>query len=332
MTTLLENRWALWLAATALAVAALYLALPPQSATTVLILALNAAVPIALVAVGEIVNQRGGLVNVGIEGIVSLAALIAIAAAEWAGTSAAGLGAGILLGAAIGWGFAVGATRGHGDQVIGGFGFNILVLGLVAVLILAFWGTPGFHLLSDPSLRLPRLHTPWGPVSWFVPITILLAVLAHLFVFQTRLGAHLRAAGFNPFVTDAAGLDVYRLRIGACTVGGAFAGLAGAYLSLDFLDVVTRNMSQGRGFIALACIVFSGLGLSLALQVAFLFGLVEALALWMQNAPFAKAFVQAGGNFLLLALPYAAVLIALFVSPRTDIVSKVVGQTYRRAS
>jgi simple sugar transport system permease protein len=332
MSALVEQRWALWLAVTAVALAVIFATMEAGSAALIIVLSLNAMVPIALVATGEIINQRAGLVNVGIEGIVSLAALMAIYGAEMFGSGYMGVACGMLTGLIVGFGFGAGATYGHGSQVIAGFGFNILVLGLVAVLILAFWGTPGFHLLSDPDLRLPRLITPWGPVSWLIPITLVIAVAAHFMIFQTRLGAHIRAAGFNPFVTDAAGLDVYRLRVGCCATGGALAGLAGAYLSLDFLDVVTKNMSQGRGFIALACIVFSGLGIALAVQVAFLFGLVQALSLFLQNAPFAKPFAQAGGSYLLLALPYAAVLIALFVSPRTDIVSKVVGQTYRRSA
>ena len=131
-------------------------------------------------------------------------------------------------------------------------------------------------------------------------------------------------------VKDASGIDVYRIRIIACTVGGALVGLGGSYLSLDYLGVVTKDVAQGRGFIALACLVLSGLDLFLAVEVAFIFGLSEGIALWLHNVPWAKQFVVHGGGYFFLMIPYLAVLAALIAFPRVEGLSKMIGETYRR--
>lgn len=315
----------------AVTLGALWLTLRPSAFANLVILALNAAVPIALAAIGEIINERGGLVNIGVEGVIVASALAAVYVAEQSRNPYGGLAGGVATGALIGCLFACVATYGRGVQVIAGFGVNMIALGLVALLLLMIWTTPGFHLVPSDALRVPRLPTPWGGVSWLVAVTLVLAVATHVWISQTRFGLRLRAAGYNPFVTDAAGIDVYRLRIRACTIGGALAGLAGAYLSLDHLGSVTKNVAQGRGFIALACLVFSGLDVFLAVGIAFLFGLAEGLSLWLQNVPWAKEFVQRGGGFLFLTLPYVSVLFALLFLPRLETLSKVVGQTYRRS-
>jgi len=325
-----QNRLIL-LGVAAVTLTGLWLTLNPSAFANLIILALNAAVPIALAATGEIINERGGLVNVGVEGVIIAGAFSAVYAAEQSGNPYGGLAGGVATGALIGGAFAYVATHGRGVQVIAGFGVNMIALGLVALLLLMIWTTPGFHLLTSDALRVPRLRTPWGGISWLVPVTLLVAALTHVCIDQTRFGSRLRAAGYNPFVTDAAGIDVYRLRILACTIGGALAGLAGAYLSLDYLGSVTKNVAQGRGFIALACLVFSGLDVFLAVGIALLFGLAEGLSLWLQNVPWAKEFVQRGGGFLFLTLPYVSVLVALLAFPRLETLSKAVGETYRRS-
>jgi general nucleoside transport system permease protein len=326
-----RKNWIVFSGLLAAILLALFLGLKRSEFFLLVLLAFNAAVPIALAATGEIINERAGLVNVGIEGIIALAALVAVYAAEAFGNGWLGLAGGMAFGAFIGAAFGVAATYGRGIQIIAGFGFNILALGIVAFLLFTLWNTPGFHLLSPESLRLPKIALPSGSLSWMVPAAILIAVLAHVVLHQTKLGSHIRAAGYNPFVTDTAGIDVYKLRILACMAGGALAGIAGAYLSLDYLGTVTKNVSQGRGFIAIACIVFSGLNIFLAIGVAFLFGLVEAMSLWFQNAPWAKDFVQNGGGFFFLSLPYLAVVAALVLFPKGETLSKAVGETYRRS-
>ncbi len=296
-----------------------------------LLLALNAMAPIALAATGEILNERGGLVNVGIEGILIVSSFVAVYAAELGWSFMIGILGGVIIGAAVALLFAIVATYGRGTQLIAGFGINIIALGFVALFLFTIWKTPGFHIISSDQLRIPRFHTSVGSLSWIFFLTVGLIVLIDFVIENTRFGMRLKAAGYNPFVTDASGIDVYRIRIIACTVGGALVGLGGSYLSLDYLGVVTKDVAQGRGFIALACLVFSGLDLFLAMEVAFIFGLSEGIALWLHNVPWAKQFVVHGGGYFFLMIPYLAVLAALIAFPRVERLSRMIGETYRRS-
>ena len=297
---------------------------------TLLVLALAAMVPIGLAAIGEIINERAGLVNIGIEGIIVVSALVAVISAEAAQDPYLGLVgaalAGGLMAAVFGWV----TTYGHGSQVIAGVGLNLVALGAVALTLVLQWNTPGFHMLLNDALRPARIQTGAGVISWLCIATFVLAAVTWFLLENTRFGLRLKAAGNNPFVTDAMGLDVYRLRLLACTMGGVFAGLAGGYLALDYLGGVTRDVAQGRGFIALACLVFGALDIPLVLGIAFVFGLSEALALWLQNVTWAKDFVINGGGFFLLMIPYLAVVVALALFPGFERLSNMIGATYWR--
>jgi simple sugar transport system permease protein len=295
-----------------------------------LLLALNAMIPIALTATGEILNERGGLVNVGIEGILIIGAFVSVYAAEMGGSFIIGIVGGVVIGAIVAFLFSLIATYGRGIQLIAGFGINIMALGFVALFLFTIWKTPGFHILGSDQLRIPRLQTSVGSISWIFFATVGIVILAYLTVENTRFGMRLKASGYNPFVTDASGIDVYKIRIVACTIGGALVGFGGCYLSLDYLGVVTRDVAQGRGFIALACLVFSGLDFLLAIEVAFIFGLSEGIALWLHNLPWAKQFVVHGGGYFFLMIPYLAVLVTLIAFPRAERLSKMIGETYRR--
>lgn len=309
----------------------LALVLETQEILGLLLLALNAMAPIALAATGEILNERGGLVNVGIEGILIISSFVAVYAAEIGGSFMIGILGGVIVGAAVAFLFAIVATYGRGTQLIAGFGINIIASGFVALFLFTIWKTPGFHIISSDQLRIPRFQTSLGSLSWIFFVTVGMVVLIYFVIENTRFGMRLKAAGYNPFVTDASGIDVYKIRIIACTVGGALVGLGGSYLSLDYLGVVTKDVAQGRGFIALACLVFSGLDLFLAIEIAFLFGLSEGAALWLHNVPWAKQFVVHGGGYFFLMIPYLAVLTALIAFPRVEGLSKMIGETYRRS-
>ncbi|MFO1060754.1 MAG: ABC transporter permease [Dongiaceae bacterium] len=311
--------------------AGLDVALGPTPTITITILGIAAMTPIGLAAIGEIVNERGGLVNIGIEGIMVVAGLTSIMAAEASGSPYLAMLAAMATGAAIAFVFALIATYGRGSQIIAGLGLNLVALGVVALGLLDYWGTPGFHMLADDSERPPRIFTAYGPLSWLYLLTFVAAFLAWFLLSQTRFGMHVTASGNNPFVTDANGIDVYRVRIKACVIGGVLAGLAGAFLALDYLGGVTKDVSQGRGFMALACIVFGALDIPLVLGIAFVFGLTEAIALWAQNAPWAKEFVTAGGNSFLLMIPYLTVIVALALFPGFERLSRMIGENYWRS-
>ena len=108
------------------------------------------------------------------------------------------------------------------------------------------------------------------------------------------------------------------------------AGLGGVYMSLDWLGLSASSLIQGRGFIALACVVFGGLDPILTLEAAYLFGLLSAVGLWLQNIPWAAPLMLRGGSYLFLMLPYLAVLAVLVAFPRRQQLSKEIGMPYRR--
>lgn len=298
--------------------------------THLFLLGLNAMVPIALAAVGEALNERGGLFNIGIEGIMLLASFSAVYAAELSGSWFIGLLTGFLVGALIAYAFALIATYGAGNQVIAGVGINMLALGVVAYFLLVVWGSPGFHMLSDYNVRVPKISILRFSISWMVMLTFVMAALIHFVLEHTRFGLRVKAAGYNPFVTDVSGINVYKIRTVACVIGGALAGLGGAYMSLDWLGLSASSLIQGRGFIALACVVFGGLDPILTLEASYLFGLLSAVGLWLQNIPWAAPLMLRGGNYLFLMLPYLAVLAVLTAFPRRQRLSKVIGLPYRR--
>ncbi|MBL9045689.1 MAG: ABC transporter permease [Tabrizicola sp.] len=316
--------------ATALLLAGIGIALGGNALLTITLLGIAAMTPIGLAAIGEIINQRGGLVNIGIEGIIVIAGLTSIWSAEYLGSPYLALLAGMATGAVLSFIFGIIATYGRGSQIIAGLGMNLIGLGVVSFGLVQIWGTPGFHMLGDDSLRPHRMFTPWGPISWLYFLTFIVAVLAWFMLAWTRFGMHVQASGNNPFVTDANGIDVYKVRIKACVMGGALSGLAGGFLAVDYLGGVTKDVSQGRGFMALACIVFSALDIPLALGIAFVFGLTEAIALWVQNAAWAKDFVVLGGNSFLLMIPYLSVILALALFPGFERLSKMIGENYWR--
>ncbi len=294
------------------------------------ILGLNAMVPIVLAAVGEVLNERGGLFNIGIEGIMLLASFGAVYAAELSGNWLVGLLAGLLVGSLVAYLFALVATYGAGNQVVAGVGINMLALGLVAYFLLVVWGSPGFHLLSNYEIRIPKITILSYSVSWMIIVALGITGLIHFVLENTRFGLRLKAAGYNPFVTDVSGINVYKLRTMACVVGGMLAGLGGAYMSLDWLGLSASSLIQGRGFIALACVVFGGLDPILTLEAGYLFGLLSAVGLWLQNLPWAAPLMLRGGSYLFLMLPYLAVLGVLTAFPRRQRLSKEIGIPYRR--
>jgi ABC-type uncharacterized transport system permease subunit len=269
----------------------------------ILFLSLHAMVPITLAAIGETIEESAGLFNIGLEGILLLGALAGALGAEASGSASIGLlsgiGAGALVGLLFGW---IGTTL-RGSQLITGVGINLFALGFVA-LMLTVLGAPGFHSVSR-EIQVPLIPLGVGNLSPLVPATIVLAVAVWWLLRRTQLGIWIRAVGDNPGAADVAGLPVNALRLGTAVVAGMLAGLAGAYLSVDWFGAVTKEITAGRGFIALAIVVFSGLNPLLALLGGFIFGLFDGLATWVATYPGIKKIIP--WQFVAMA-PYIVTL------------------------
>lgn len=274
--------------------------------------AVRVATPLLLAATGELVAERSGVINLGIEGAMlggALAAAIGSAAAgPWAGL-AAGLAAGVLLALV----FALIAIGAGADQIIAGTALTLGAVGLTGAVYHLAFGTAGAGL-TIPTLgavRLPGLASipVLGEALFAQPVTTYLALMAvpiaGWWLYHTRTGLALRAAGEGAAAARAAGVRVRALRTGATLVAGAFAGVAGASLVLAQVGTFTERMTAGRGFVAIAIVVLGRWRPGGVLLAALLFGGAMALQYVFQAAGLAVPYQ------LFLMLPYVLTLAAL---------------------
>ena len=277
-----------------------------------LVAAVGLATPLALAALGEMVAERAGVINIGIEGSVIWGALGGALGALALGPHA-GLAAGALAGGLAALVFAVFAVRLGTDQIITGTATAIGSVGFTGAVFQSRFGTTGLalDLPTAPAWEVPLLSRipVVGEALFAQSVTTYLAValvpvLAH-FLFRTRWGLALRAAGEAPDAADAAGVPVVRVRTLAVVFAGLAAGLAGAHLSLVHTGTFAENMSAGRGFIAIAVVVLGRWRPAGVILAALFFGGAEALQ-------FALQAVNADLPYpLFLALPYVLCLAAL---------------------
>ncbi len=246
--------------------------------------------PLLLAALGEVISQRAGVLNIGIEGMMLIGAFFGMVGsfytaeftmiAPWFGLLMAGLSG--LTAAAL---FALCAIRMRGDQVIIGTAMTLLALGLTEVVYQRLFGetgmakgVPAFQQIDIPLLsRLPFIGRVLFSHNILVYIAFLLVPCVYFFLYQTHLGLRVRACGEHPRAIAAAGADVLRLRTMCLLFGGAMAGIAGGYLSLADVPYFTPGMTVGRGFIALAIVIFGKWHPIKACGAALLFGLGSAL-------------------------------------------------------
>ncbi len=245
-------------------------------------ISLHAMVPITLTAVGEIIGETAGLFNIGLEGALLLSAFAGAIGAEFGGPLF-GLLVGMVVGSCLGLLFSVINTYWKGTQMITGIGINLFAVGIVAFGLIKL-GAPGFHDVPKVS-ELAKLQTPIGAVSPMIFVALIVPFIAYWFLKRTRAGLILKAVGEAPEAADVAGLNINLIRLLATTFGGALAGLGGAYMSVCWIGSVTKDISAGRGFIALATVVFSGLNPLLALLGGFIFGFFQSLATWIKTLP-----------------------------------------------
>jgi ABC-type uncharacterized transport system permease subunit len=249
------------------------------------------AAPLVLAALGGLFSERSGVINIALEGKM-LAGAFTAAAVTYAADTRFGMGAaspwigllgGIIAGLFIAVIYAVSCIRFKADQVVSGAAINILMLGIPGFLSGALFLSSG----STPQIPKDRL-LPQSP--WFIAVVILaLVALIWYVVYKTPFGLRLRSVGENPEAADAAGVSVSRIRYAGVLLAGVLAGIGGAYLSIGQSSLFTRNMTVGRGFIALAALIFGKWRPVPTLLACILFGFTEALSIQMQGAkPFGK--------------------------------------------
>src|SRR5438477_5290984 len=266
------------------------------------------ATPLVLAALGGLYSERSGVINIALEGLLLAGAFTAASVTYYAHSPWVGLGAAIVAGASVAFILALACIRFKADQVVTGTGINILFIGLPAVLSGALFLSSGSTPQIPKENLLPVLarFVPFMP-AWriFTDVSII-SLLALVVVFVTRFalyrtpfGLRLRAVGENPEAADAAGVAVNRMRHVGVLLSGALAGIGGAYLSIGQSSLFTRNMAAGRGFIALAALIFGKWRPVQTMLACLLFGFADAMTIQMQGVPVSVLFLRIGVGILI---------------------------------
>jgi general nucleoside transport system permease protein len=230
--------------------------------------------PLVLAALGGMFSERSGVINIALEGMMLAGAFTAAAITYATGSPYVGMVAGMMAGMLIAAIHAVACIRYQADQVVTGTAINILMLGMPAFL------SGAFFLSSGSTPQIPKAHLiPWLPII----IAIVMVPLSWYVLYKTPFGLRLRSVGENPEAADAAGVPVARMRYAGVLLSGVLAGLGGVYLSIGQSSLFTRNMTSGRGFIALAALIFGKWRPFQTLLACLLFGFTEAVSIQMQG-------------------------------------------------
>ena len=300
----------------------------------------RAATPLILAALGGIFSERTGVVNIALEGIMLAGAFFAVLGSyiasnmglgptisPWVGVLAA-----VVFGVLISAIHAVVSIRFKADQIVSGVAINILALGLTGFLLQFVFNTSG----NSPSVpSLPAVPIPLlasipivGDIFFNQPPLVYVAYIAipltAFVLFRTPLGLRMRSVGEHPKAADTVGVNVFKLRYLGVLLSGVLAGLAGAYLSIGQLNIFSENMTNGRGYIALAAVIFGKWNPWGALGACLLFGFADAIQISLQSAG-----VNIPSEFLLM-LPYVLTLIALAGFIGRSIPPAAVGEPYEK--
>lgn len=287
-----------------------FYAIDPVASTSMLSFAWTYAIPLVLAAMCGVIGERSGVVNIGIEGQMLTSAFAAFFCAAISGSLVigviAGLATGLLMGAFLAWT----TVRWQMDQIIAG-----VVLNIVASGITSFYYRQGAQLPAPmPSIQIPVLsQIPLiGPVFFsrgvFALGTLVVVALVHYGLFHSRWGLRTRAIGEHPQAADTAGINVIALRLINVSLAGLLAGAAGAYLSMEATSSFERGFTAGRGFLALAIMIFGAWYPARAFAAALFFGFATALASQLQ----AGDVINIPQQFVSL-LPYVLTLVILAV-------------------
>ncbi len=303
----------------------------PEQILALLAVTVVTGTPLIFAGIGELLAERSGVLNLGVEGMMLVGAVSGFAVAAATGNSWLAVLTAMIAGGAVAAGHAVLTVTLGTEQVTTGLSLALFGTGLSAFLGKPFIGIPNpvpFRAVPLPGLaQLPILGPVFFRQDLLVYTSYVLIILAWWWIYRTRPGLHLRACGESPETADAMGVDVTAMRYGAVIVGGALAGLAGAYLSLAYTPAWTENMTAGLGWIAIALVIFSTWNPLRLLVGAYLFGAADALGFRVQLLGVETS------SILLRMLPYLftlVVLVLLNALRRQTLVPAALGRPYFR--
>jgi ABC-type uncharacterized transport system permease subunit len=298
---------------------------------------LRYATPLTFAAIGGMFSERSGVVNIGLEGMMLMGAFFGAYGADRTGSWVGGLFIGVLSGALLAVVHAIFSIHLRADQIVSGTAVNFLALGITGYLYNQHYGNNGTpnDLPAVPDVNLAFLsHSPGignflydsiGQLNLMVWLSLLLLPISYVVMFKTPSGLRIRSVGEHPRAADTLGISVYGVRYGAVTLSGALAALGGVFLSLGFVNSFTENMTAGRGFIALAALIFGGWRPFGAFAAALLFGFSSALA---QRLPDLSGSESAAWPVLFQTLPYVLTLIAVAGVIGRSIPPAAIGRPY----
>jgi general nucleoside transport system permease protein len=281
------------------------------------------ATPLTFAAIGGMFCERSGVVNIGLEGMMLSGAFFAALGADKFGHWWMGLVTAAVAGAGFAAVHAFMAIQLRADQIVSGFAINFLALGVTGYFFIDIYGengTPG-DMPRIPDVNVDFLGSVFGHLNLMIWVSFVLLIVAHITLFRTPIGLRIRSVGEHPRAADTVGISVYATRYAAVILSGVLAALGGAYLSIGYLGSFSENMTAGRGYIALAAVIFGNWRPFGAFAAALLFGGSTALSFRLA-APWGIASV------LFQSLPYVLVLIAVTGVIGRPIPPAAVGRPY----
>ncbi len=271
----------------------------------------RADTPILFATLGAIINERAGIINLGIEGLMLIGALAGFAGTHISGSLLVGVLAAFVASFVAGSIHAFITVQLRGNQIVSGLALTMFGIGITALFGKQMVGLTidGFSRVAIPGLaKLPVLGKAFFNQDLLIYFSFLLVAAIWLFFYRTRWGLALRTVGENPAAADTCGVSVGLYRFLAVTIGSGFVGIGGAYLSLASTPMWIENMSAGRGWIAVALVIFASWSSPKALLGAYLFGGITAMQLRFQ------AMGTTVSVHILQMLPYLFTIIVLVIS------------------
>lgn len=262
------------------------------TSSVILIIAatLRLATPLIFASLGGIFSERSGVVNIALEGIMTAGAFFAVLGSYITGNPWIAVLFAIAGGVAFAALHAYLSIHLQADQVISGVGINVFSAALVGFFVFKVFGTPSQSAsvasMSYPKeffSKIPLIGSLLAELNWFVWMAIILVFVTNYILFKTPFGMRLRAVGEHPKAADTLGVSVYKIRYAAVILSGVLGGLGGATLSIGIMDLFREGMVSGRGFIALAAVIFGNWKPKNAMLACLLFGFAETLQLYAKG-------------------------------------------------
>jgi len=273
-----------------------------------------AGTPLLLATTGEVLCERSGILNLGVEGVMAVGAVVAFIVTMTTGQPWLGVLAAVAAGMAISVIHAVASVSLQANQVVSGLALTMLGLGLSGMMGKPYVGKPLTIKMDDVAIPwlcdLPVVGNIFFNQSPFFYLAVFLALVAWFFLERTRLGIQVRSTGENPRATETQGVNVYLLQYWSVIIGGGFSALAGAHLSISYSKSWVEGMTAGRGWIAIALTIFALWNPGRAIWASFVFGGIFVAQYLLQPLGISP-------NFLAM-LPYVATLVILLLISLRD--------------